>query len=186
MKIRLAADLQEDSIVDGEGIRTVLWTQGCPHHCPGCHNPGTHDFNGGLLVDVEEVKDRIDELKGQDGMTFSGGDPFVQPKACAEIARYARSLGLNVWCYTGYTYEHLMTMAKKKPEIMEFLNEIDILVDGKFLLEKKSYSALFRGSSNQRLIDVKKSLKQHITVLKKEEEEEIFSFAPRKQQGLYV
>ncbi|MCI8588281.1 MAG: anaerobic ribonucleoside-triphosphate reductase activating protein [Bacilli bacterium] len=186
MEIRLAADLQEDSIVDGEGIRTVLWTQGCPHHCPGCHNPQTHDFSGGLLVDVEDVKDRIDELKGQDGLTFSGGDPFVQAKACAEIARYARSLGLNIWCYTGYTYEHLVAMAKEKAEIIEFLNEIDILVDGKFLLEKKSYSALFRGSTNQRLIDVKESLKQHMTVLKKEEEEEIFSFTPRKQQGLYV
>lgn len=186
MNIRLAADLQEDSIVDGEGIRTVLWTQGCPHHCPGCHNPQTHDFNGGILVDVEDVKDAIDELKGQDGLTFSGGDPFMQPKECAEIARFAREVGLNIWCYTGYTFEQLLALSKKKPEIMEFLKEIDILVDGRFILEKKSYSALFRGSTNQRLIDVKKSLEEGTVILKQEEEEVSFSFISRKKQGLYV
>lgn len=186
MNIRLAADLQEDSIVDGEGIRTVLWTQGCPHHCPGCHNPQTHDFNGGILVDVEDVKDAIDELKGQDGLTFSGGDPFMQPKECAEIARFAREVGLNIWCYTGYTFEQLLELSKKKPEIMEFLKEIDILVDGRFILEKKSYSALFRGSTNQRLIDVKKSLEEGTVILKQEEEEVSFSFISRKKQGLYV
>lgn len=186
MNIRLAADLQEDSIVDGEGIRTVLWTQGCPHHCPGCHNPQTHDFNGGILVDVEDVKDAIDELKGQDGLTFSGGDPFMQPKECAEIARFAREVGLNIWCYTGYTFEQLLALSKKKPEIMEFLKEIDILVDGRFILEKKSYSALFRGSTNQRLIDVKKSLEEGTVILKQEEEEVSFSFISRKKPGLYV
>ena len=186
MNIRLAADLQEDSIVDGEGIRTVLWTQGCPHHCPGCHNPQTHDFNGGILVDVEDVKDAIDELKGQDGLTFSGGDPFMQPKECAEIARFAREVGLNIWCYTGYTFEQLLALSKKKPEIMEFLKEIDILVDGRFILEKKSYSALFRGSTNQRLIDVKKSLEEGTVILKQEEEEVSFSYISKKKQGLYV
>ena len=175
MKIRLAADLQEDSIVDGEGIRTVLWTQGCPHHCPGCHNPQTHDCNGGILVDVEDVKDAIFELKGQDGLTFSGGDPFVQPKVCAEIARFARKMGLNIWCYTGYTFEQLLALSKKKPDILEFLREIDILVDGRFMLEKKSYSALFRGSTNQRLIDVKRSLEEGTVILKQEEEEISFS-----------
>jgi len=186
MNIRLAADLQEDSIVDGEGIRTVLWTQGCPHHCPGCHNPQTHDFNEGILVDVEEVKEAIYELKGQDGLTFSGGDPFMQPKECAEIARFARNVGLNIWCYTGYTFEQLLALSKKKPEILDFLQEIDILVDGRFMLEKKSYSALFRGSTNQRLIDVKKSLEEGNVILKQEAEEISFSFISRKKQGLYV
>jgi len=186
MNIRLAADLQEDSIVDGEGIRTVLWTQGCPHHCPGCHNPQTHDFNQGVLVDVEDVKDAIRDLRGQDGLTFSGGDPFMQPKECAEIAHFARTMGLNIWCYTGYTFEQLLSLSKNKPEIMDFLREIDILVDGRFILAKKSYSALFRGSTNQRLIDVKKSLEQGVVVLKQEEEENTFSFVPRKKQGLYV
>ena len=186
MKIRLAADLQEDSIVDGEGIRTVLWTQGCPHHCPGCHNPQTHDFNGGLLVDIEDVKDAISDLRGQDGLTFSGGDPFVQPKECAEIARFARSIGLNIWCYTGYTFEQLLALSKKKADILEFLQEIDILVDGRFMLEKKSYSALFRGSTNQRLIDVKRSLEEGSVILKQDSEAISFSFLPRKRQGLYV
>ena len=159
MEIRLAADLQKDSIVDGEGIRTVIWTQGCPHNCLGCHNPMTHDFNGGALVDIDYIKEEIDELDGQDGITFSGGDPFVQPLACSILAKYAKKKGLNIWCYTGYTFEHLLELSKVKSDIKDFLGEIDVLVDGKFELSKKSYSAIFRGSSNQRIIDVKKSLK---------------------------
>lgn len=98
MQLRLAAYLQNDSIVDGEGIRTVIWTQGCPHNCPSCHNPGTHDFNGGFLEDVEDIKEDIASLVGQDGITFSGGDPMCQAEACADIAAYAHSLGYNVWC----------------------------------------------------------------------------------------
>ena len=125
MKIRLAAYLQSDSIVDGEGIRTVIWTQGCPHHCLGCHNPETWDFDGGALVDVSEVCEIIDSLEGQDGITFSGGDPFMQAKACSEIAKYARSKGLNIWAYTGFNYEDLIHLSEKKPEILDFLNEID-------------------------------------------------------------
>lgn len=90
MQIRLAAYLQPDSIVDGEGIRTVIWTQGCPHHCKGCHNPQTHSFDGGALVDLEEVYSIIDSLEGQNGITFSGGDPFCQSAACASIASYVK------------------------------------------------------------------------------------------------
>ena len=161
MKIRLAVDfLQEDSIVDGEGIRAVLWTQGCAHKCPGCHNPQTHSFDEGYLLDVEEVKLMIDELEGQDGITFSGGDPFYQPEECAFLAKYARKKGLNIWCYTGFTYEALIKLSVNNPSIMNFLKEIDILIDGPFLLEKKSLDAIFRGSTNQRIIDVKKSLKE--------------------------
>lgn len=165
MKIRLAAYLQSDSIVDGEGIRTVIWTQGCPHHCFGCQNPETQDFKGGAEIDVEEVKKMIDELKGQDGITFSGGDPFVQPAACAILAKYAKSKGLNIWCYTGYDYEKLLTLSKEKKEYMDFLKEIDVLVDGKFILEQKTFGAVFRGSSNQRIIDVPSSLKHNRVVL---------------------
>ena len=86
MQIRLASDLQTDSVVDGTGIRTVIWTQGCAHHCPGCHNPETWSFDDGELVDVEDVIERINELEGQDGITFSGGDPFYQPEACTILA----------------------------------------------------------------------------------------------------
>lgn len=166
MKIRLAVDyLQEDSIVDGEGIRAVIWTQGCAHKCPGCHNPGTHSFDDGYLLDIEEVESMIDDLEGQDGITFSGGDPFYQPKECAILAKYAKKKGLNIWCYTGFTYEALIKLSSTNSCIMDFLNEIDVLIDGPFLLEKKSLDAIFRGSTNQRIIDVKKSLKSKKVVL---------------------
>lgn len=186
MKIRLAAYLQPDSIVDGEGIRTVIWTQGCPHHCLGCHNPETHDLEGGALVDLEEVFEIIDSLEGQDGITFSGGDPFVQPKECSEIAKYARKKGYNIWCYTGYTFEQLLTLSQTKKEVMDFLKEIDVLIDGKFELSKKSYNVLFRGSSNQRIIDVKESLKKKKTVTIEKYETKDISSARTRQKGIYI
>ena len=167
MEIRLAADLQSDSIVDGEGIRTVIWTQGCPHNCFGCHNACTHDFGGGALVDLEYIKEEISNLKAQDGLTFSGGDPMCQPEACSELAKYAKKLGMNIWCYTGYTYEQLIVMSKSNKHIMEFLKTIDVLIDGKFVLELKSSEAIFRGSTNQRLVDVPKSLENHEVILYK-------------------
>ena len=165
MNIKLAAYLQSDSIVDGEGIRTVIWTQGCPHHCLGCHNPETWNPNDGELVDVNLVCDIIDTLEGQDGITFSGGDPFIQPKECAYIAKYARSKGYNIWSYTGYTFEELMELSKENKDILEFLKQLDVLVDGRFILGKKSFSCIFRGSTNQRIIDVPKSLKAKKVVL---------------------
>lgn len=186
MKIRLAAYLQPDSIVDGEGIRTVIWTQGCPHNCLGCHNPETHDIKGGALVDLEEVYQIIDNLEGQDGITFSGGDPFMQPKECSEIAKYAKTKKLNIWSYSGYTFEQLLSLSDKKPEIMEFLKEIDVLVDGKFELSKKSYNSIFRGSSNQRIIDVKKSLKLKKAILVDKYETSNINQTKAKQPGIYI
>ena len=165
MLIRLASKLQKDSIVDGEGIRAVIWTQGCPHHCPSCHNPETWDYNGGFSYDVEELKKEINSLDDEVGVTFSGGDPFEQAAQCLEIAKYVHSIGLNVWCYTGYTYEQLLKKGKEEPVILDFLNEIDILVDGPFILKLKSYDIKFRGSKNQRLIKVKDSLKLGKVVL---------------------
>ncbi len=156
MKVRLAQSLQSDSIVDGEGIRTVIWTQGCAHNCPGCHNPQTHSFTSGVLVDVEKVKKQIKDLKLQDGITFSGGDPMFQVDACLEIARFCQSIGLNVWMYTGFTFEQLI--AKHQENIIELLKYIDVLIDGRFILEQKSLNLPFRGSKNQRIIDVQKSL----------------------------
>lgn len=165
MKIRLATKIiQEDSIVDGEGIRAVIWTQGCIHNCPGCHNPETHSFQDGFIVDVESIKEQISKLEGQDGITFSGGDPMEQAEACGEIARYAKSLGLNIWCYTGYCYEELIKKAFYVKAIRDFLDNIDVLIDGKFILAEKSYDAVFRGSKNQRIIDVKKSLQTGRTI----------------------
>ncbi len=186
MKIRLAAYLQPDSIVDGEGIRTVIWTQGCPHNCLGCHNPETHDINGGALVDLEEVFEIIDGLEGQDGITFSGGDPFMQTKECSEIAKYARDKGLNIWAYTGFTFENLVSLSEKKKEIMDFLKEIDVLIDGKFELSNKSYNCIFRGSSNQRIIDVKKSLKAGRVILVSKYVDDVKLSGRNKQTGVYV
>ena len=161
MKIRLASPvLMSDSIVDGEGIRAVLWTQGCLHKCPGCQNPQTHSFDDGFLIDIEEIKEQIDALEGQDGITFSGGDPFYQVEECIEIAKYIKSKKMNIWCYTGFTYETLIKLAKDNPKIIEFLKLIDVLVDGPFKEEEKDITLAFRGSRNQRLIDMKKSLKE--------------------------
>lgn len=160
MKIRLAAGLQQDSIVDGEGIRTVIWTQGCSHNCKGCHNITTHDFNGGFEIDTEDIKKELSSLPFQNGITLSGGDPLFQADACADIAKYAKKIGLNVWCYTGFTFEKLKSKSAK-----ELLKYVDVLVDGKFILEEKSYNLDFRGSCNQRIIDVQRSLKENKTIL---------------------
>ena len=163
MKIRLAADIQTDSIVDGVGIRAVIWTQGCSHNCPFCHNPGTHSFSGGKNVELSDVMERLETLEGQDGITFSGGDPMFQPKACSVLAKKAHELGLNVWAYTGFTYEELIDKGSK--DIMDFLREIDVLIDGKFEVKKKSLDLKYRGSSNQRIIDVPASLKHKKVIL---------------------
>lgn len=179
MEIRLARDIQTDSIVDGEGIRTVIWTQGCIHNCKGCHNPDTHSFTEGALVEIDDIKKEIDALEGQTGITFSGGDPMCQPKECAEIAKYAKKQGLNIWCYTGYVFERLLEISKKNKDIKDFLKNIDVLVDGPFILSQKSFDVKFRGSKNQRIIDVVKSLKEGSTILK-EEYEEIKNINKRK------
>ena len=161
MEIKLAAPLQSDSIVDGEGIRTVIWTQGCKHNCRGCHNPETHSFNKGFLVDVEDIKNQIKTTKNQDGVTLSGGDPMYQPEASAEIAKFCKENNLNVWCYTGFTFEELQEVSKNNNSVKELLNNIDVLVDGKFELEQKSLNLYFKGSKNQRILDLPKSLKEN-------------------------
>lgn len=158
MIVRLASAIQKNSIVDGEGIRAVIWAQGCEHNCQGCHNPETHDMHGGFVVDLDDIKKELIELRFCDGVTLSGGDPMFQAEAFCEIAKYAKSLGLNVWCYTGFEYEKLMQMAKNNIHISEFFKYIDVLVDGKFKIEEKSLNLYFRGSKNQRIIDVKRSM----------------------------
>lgn len=187
MEIRLAGDLQSDSIVDGPGIRTVIWTQGCPHHCMGCHNPSTFAFDGGILVDVEEVKIALLEIENQDGITFSGGDPMCQPEACLSIAKFAKKRGLNIWCYTGYTYEQLLKLSQGKPTVVKFLKEIDVLVDGRFILSEKSLNLKFKGSRNQRVIDVKKSLQKKEICLVPEYVDETDHFSKyEKVEGVYI
>ena len=152
MEIRLASPvLMPDSIVDGEGIRAVLWTQGCLHKCPGCQNPQTHSFDDGFLIDIEEVKEQIDALEGQDGITFSGGDPFYNPEAfLLFVKRVKEETGLNIWCYTGYTYEEILA----NPRLKTVLDYIDVLVDGRFEQALFSPYLEFRGSSNQRILRI--------------------------------
>ena len=161
MVVRLAADIQPDSILDGSGIRTVIWFQGCLHNCKGCQNPETHDMSGGMVVDIDEIKMKLKNLKYQSGITLSGGDPFFQPEAALEIAKFAKSIGLNVWAYTGFTYEALLSEKSR----LDLLKYVDVLVDGKFMIDKKSLNCKFRGSTNQRLIDVKKSMEAGGVVL---------------------
>ena len=153
-------EIQSDSIVDGEGIRSVIWFQGCLHNCPGCHNPETHDFKAGVEVSLKEMKAQIDELEYQSGVTFSGGDPMMQVEALAELAAYVKEKGMNVWVYTGYTFEELMILAEKNESYLKAMEQIDVLVDGKFVMDLKSFDVQFRGSSNQRILDMKKSLEK--------------------------
>lgn len=145
-----------DSIVDGPGLRLTIFTQGCPHHCPGCHNPQTHDPNGGAWADTEDILAAAAENPLLDGITLSGGDPFLQPVPCLALAKGAHQLGLNVWTYTGYTWEALW--AENDPEKLALLQETDVLIDGPFLLAERSLELKFKGSKNQRTIDVKQSL----------------------------
>lgn len=181
MNIRVAADLQTDSIVDGPGLRAVLWTQGCSHNCKGCHNPQTHDFNGGVSVPVEMVCEEISKLEYHTGITISGGDPMFQPEACNIIAEFSKNIGLDVWVYTGFTFEELISMSKHNDIYEKFLRNIDVLVDGKFEIENRNLNLLFRGSTNQRLIDVKKTLETGvITTINEYEynEEKLFEKEP--------
>ena len=150
MKIRLSGPLERDSIVNGYGLRAVLWTQGCLTHCHGCQNPETWDLDGGFEVDVEEITARLKEFKGQAGLTFCGGEPFLQPEACKEIADFVRAeLDWNVWSFSGYAYEQIV---KKGGKQLEFLKSLDALIDGPFILEQRDLSLKFRGSKNQRLL----------------------------------
>ncbi len=184
MTIRLAAPLQRDSVVDGYGVRTVIWTQGCSHNCPFCQNPQTHDFDGGKEVELKEIFEELKTLKDQDGITLSGGDPLFQIEPITEIAKYAKHLGLNVWCYTGFTYEKILEFAQDKPIYLEFLKYIDVLVDGKFEIAKKDLTLLFRGSSNQRLIDVPATLKQNKVIIIPESDGIIDNF--KNKNKLYI
>lgn len=150
------AGIVQDSIVDGPGLRLTVFTQGCPHRCPGCHNPQTHDPAGGQEITVEALTDKLRANPLLDGLTLSGGDPFAQAGECARLAQNARELGLNVWCYTGYSLEHLL--AARRPDWNALLSQLDVLVDGPFLLAERSLDLPWRGSRNQRLLNVPASL----------------------------
>ncbi len=146
----------QDSIVDGVGLRFTVFTQGCPHHCEGCHNPETHDPTGGSEIAAEEIIRQMLSNPLTDGVTLSGGEPFYQAGDCAEIAQAAKNAGLNVWTYTGFTFEALIRSAD--PNILRLLSLTDVLVDGPFVLPQRSLNIKWRGSTNQRLLDVRRSL----------------------------
>lgn len=149
--LRLSGIIDE-SIVDGHGFRYTVFVQGCPHHCPGCHNPQTHPFEGGKEQSVEKIFSEFCENPLLKGITFSGGEPFCQPEPLARLAALVHTKGKDVTVYTGYTLESLTAM--HRPEIDRLLAETDILIDGPFLLEQKDLSLQFRGSRNQRVIDM--------------------------------
>lgn len=162
MKLNIAGVIKE-SIVDGRGFRYTVFTQGCPHHCHGCHNPQTWDFNGGSEQDTNEIFDDFKQNPMLRGITFSGGEPFCQPAPLAELAKKVHSIGKDVTVYTGYTYEQLLE--KNDPDINALLGETDVLIDGPFIEELKNLELHFRGSENQRLIDMKKTRESGILTL---------------------
>lgn len=150
-----AAGIIEESIVDGPGIRFVLFTQGCLLHCEGCHNQHTWDINGGTLMTSEELLSKIKSNPLIKGVTISGGEPFLQSKELIEFATGVKELGKELAIYSGYTFEQIIADEEK----LELLKLADILVDGPFILAQKSLELKFRGSKNQRIINVKESLK---------------------------
>lgn len=165
MKLQLAGIVKE-SIVDGKGIRYTVFTQGCPHHCPGCHNPQTHPFEGGETYTPQEIFEDFQKNPMLKGITFSGGEPFCQPEPLTELAKLVHGLGKDVTVYTGYTYEQLLE--KRDPAVDALLRETDVLIDGPFIEAQKNLELLFRGSENQRLIDMKKTRESGRVVLAEE------------------
>ena len=155
MIARISGVIQE-SIVDGPGMRATVFFQGCPHHCEGCHNPQTHDPTGGKEQEISEILKPILENPILDGVTLSGGEPFMQAEAAAEIAKAAHGKGFDVWTYTGYTIEEILDA--NDPAWKALLEQTDILVDGRFIKSQKTLDKPFVGSKNQRLIRVAETL----------------------------
>ncbi|NLW25447.1 MAG: anaerobic ribonucleoside-triphosphate reductase activating protein [Clostridia bacterium] len=154
--IRIAGIIKE-SIVDGPGIRMVVFAQGCKHKCPGCHNPETHSFNGGTLVTVDSILELAKKNPLLDGITFSGGEPFEQAEAFAVLAQEVKKLNLDIVTYTGYTYEYILENSSRHRGWGALLDKTDILVDGRYESNKRNLLLKFRGSENQRIIDVKRT-----------------------------
>lgn len=151
--LRLSGVISE-SIVDGPGFRYVVFTQGCPHGCPGCHNPQTHDFNGGTLIDPLTLLPEIDENPLLAGVTFSGGEPFCQPEALLPLAREIKARGLHLLIFSGYTYEQLQAISASSEATAQLLRLCDTLIDGPYIEEQRDLTLQFRGSANQRILQL--------------------------------
>lgn len=157
-KIRLAGIAQQ-STVNGHGLRKVFFSQGCSHHCKNCFNPETWPFVGGEEFDITDLVNQVVKEKYLSGVTFSGGDPFQQAEAFATMAFLIKQHHINIWAYTGYTYEELLKQAIADSNVKQMLENIDVLIDGKYIEKLADPKLKYRGSSNQRIIDVPKSLK---------------------------
>ncbi|MDO4582236.1 MAG: anaerobic ribonucleoside-triphosphate reductase activating protein [Bacillota bacterium] len=166
MKMQIAGVVNE-SVVDGPGIRMVIFTQGCTHNCAGCHNPETHDPTGGETRDSAELIELLRSKRLIAGVTLSGGEPLLQAAGCAEIAEAAQALGKNVLLYSGYTYEQILELAAADEAVRRLIAATDILIDGPFILEQRNIDLTFRGSENQRIIDVARSMAEKRVVCKK-------------------
>lgn len=156
--LRLSGVVKE-SIVDGAGLRLVVFSQGCPHHCPECHNPHTHDFNAGTDTDVQKIVDEVLKNPMLRGVTFSGGEPFCQADGFAELAKRLKveNRKLDIMVYSGWTYEQLIEKAKKEPAVEKLLHLCDTMVDGPFIVAQKDLTLRYRGSKNQRYIDLNRT-----------------------------
>ena len=151
----------EESFVDGDGIRFAVFVQGCPHRCKGCHNPTTHDFNGGKIMETENIINKFSNSPLINGITLTGGEPLSQIEAVTELAKAAQNRHLSVWCYTGYVYEDLLN----DDEIKKFLDYVDVLVDGPFIENQRDLTMQFCGSKNQRIINIPESRTQKKVVI---------------------
>ena len=163
--MRIAGTVQ-DSIVDGPGMRFTLFTQGCPHGCPGCQNPETQPFDGGRDIDTRDLLRQMEDNPLLAGITFSGGEPFCQPRPLAELAKAVHARGLDVWSYTGNTLEELQS--RKDEDVSALLAELDVLVDGEYIEAQRDLTLKFRGSRNQRVIDMNATRQKGIVTLKYE------------------
>ncbi|HEY5562060.1 MAG TPA: anaerobic ribonucleoside-triphosphate reductase activating protein [Clostridiaceae bacterium] len=152
------AGIAYESLVNGEGIRRVFFAQGCIHNCLGCFNKETHDFNGGIETSLDKLLEELKENPIIKGVTFSGGDPFEQGEEFAYLSTEIKKMPLSIWCYTGYTFEYILMNLKTRKGWELLINNIDVLVDGRFEEDKKEDNLKYRGSSNQRILNVKESL----------------------------
>ena len=168
-KIIRLAGIAYESLVNGPGVRRVFFSQGCNHNCKGCFNPETHSFELGEEKDMDELIEGVTNNPFVKGVTFSGGDPLEQADKFSYIAKELKNKikdrEFNIWCYTGYKFEYIIENLDKKIGWRELINNIDVLVDGKFEEDKKEEGLKFRGSSNQRIINVKESLKSEKTIV---------------------
>lgn len=157
--IRIAGIVKQ-SVVDGPGLRLTLFTQGCPHHCPGCHNPETHDFAGGYDCDIAVILEELEKNPLLRGITLSGGEPLCRAEELLPLVREVKRAGKDVVCYTGYTFEELMEMRKKDANLAALLEFIDLLIDGRYDQSQRDLTLRFRGSRNQRVLNLPVSLQK--------------------------